>query len=1148
MGTQQMSPRAARTSTISGPLGIRMWQRCCQSLLVLMLCFLAACEGDSKAGNTMPDSTTSDPGLTASLDSHLQALTENLGLTGDPASRRGLVQTRPDEDPLVKLGQMLFFSQSLSGSFDVACASCHLPDLGGSDALSLSVGVVPVDRRVVGPMRQIDPARDRDPQADAGPNMHRNSITTFNAALYDRVMMFDGRIRVAGDNLAAGGKGLSIITPETAPNHDVSGVEGLLAVTSKFPVTNNNEMRGFYYADISNHDDFRRRLMERLKGTADWQFMSPGSGENWLALFRAGFQDDVSSADQLITLENTQRALGRFVESQIFVDTPWRSYLQGDASAISEPAKRGAVLFFETSANGGLGCSECHSGDRFTNEQFYNVGMPQIGRGFQGVDGADFGRWQHTRADEDMYAFRVPGLLNVDLTAPYGHAGTFASLESLLTYHVNPRAELESFDFSLQRLPQFVSSGINYPNARTHSYAAQAQANFDSSETLLPSRSLSAEQADHLIAFLRALTDRCAANVTCRSAWTPSADLDPDGHLLGVDNGLAPELLLEDVVTPDSYPDSVPLEWPGLPAVSNFSDLSGCSAGAVANSGASRFERRDSQLGLTAAHGFSVATWSYDERLINIETTMEAGGVSSVYLNDDCWPDVIMTGGDTSGLVAYINLGNGNGYLRNAGILGGDAAAEGYRRLTGVAVADLDGDYRRELVLGNLHNGYVQVLSPDAAGVFRSVAGLPMTRSTFGISLADYDADGYLDMMMGHWDADGVDGTAPAFWKGTGNALLNWDNEVKADTSYLNQKWSFTPAFADFRNVRRMDFALTVDFGTSTIMQNNQVSAGVFEFQNVTDRSVITDQNGMGSALGDIDNDGSVDWFVTAIKDPNGVAEANWGVSGNRLYRNISTPLSLAFEDITEQAGVRDGGWGWGACMADFNNDGFLDIFHVNGFGLIPEAVRSGFLAEFSETYAALAGEFIGVAPRLFINQGGGVFVDKTAEWGLDVPSEGRGLTCFDHDRDGDIDIALLDHSTGMQFFENQSGSGAQRGFLNIRVVGKAPNTDAIGTRVYVTANVGGSFGLQRQMRISQANSHFNSQDVPDLHFGLGEASSIASLRIEWPDNTGMICTNVSANQFLVFDQRDLIWPKLDFTAPLCAWYPNIAQIAFDAL
>jgi hypothetical protein len=78
---------------------------------------------------------------------------------------------------------------------------------------------------------------------------------------------------------------------------------------------------------------------------------------------------------------------------------------------------------------------------------------------------------------------------------------------------------------------------------------------------------------------------------------------------------------------------------------------------------------------------------------------------------------------------------------------------------------------------------------------------------------------------------------------------------------------------------------------------------------------------------------------------------------------------------------------------------------------------------------------------------------------------------------------------------------------------------------------------------VSEANSNFNSQNLPDLHFGLGEADAADVLRLEWTDGSGLICTDVPANQFLVFDQRDTDWPKADLGAPSCEWHSDIHAV-----
>src|SRR5690606_21804292 len=231
-----------------------------------------------------------------------------------------------------------------------------------------------------------------------------------------------------------------------------------------------------------------------------------------------------------------------------------------------------------------------------------------------------------------------------------------------------------------------------------------------------------------LLAFLDSLTDRCAADMACVGAWLPNPEEDPDGHLLGADNGLAPVLEDDDVVTPEDYPDEVSLQWPGLEALPVFDELGNDGdAGTAANQQTESVVRRDGQLGLTAEHGFNLETWTYGNRWINFEVTMIAGGVTSAYLDDDCWPDLVMTGGDASGLVPYRRLVAGQGFVKDVGLLDGQGAASSYSAVTGIAVADIDGDYRRELVLGNLHQGNVKILSRNASGQYQPVADLPMT-------------------------------------------------------------------------------------------------------------------------------------------------------------------------------------------------------------------------------------------------------------------------------------------------------------------------------------------------------------------------------------------------------------------------------------
>jgi len=900
------------------------------------------------------------------------------------------------------------------------------------------------------------------------------------------------------------------------------------------PIVNDNEMRGFFYTDMATPSDYREHLMQRLRGRVDTQYNPVrDAAANWLERFRAAFVQPEAQEDELINMLNVQRALAAYIKSQVFVDTPWRSYLQGDDRAISSTAKAGAMLFLSPTREGGLGCISCHSGDRFTDEAFHNVAFPQFGRGFGRAQRSDVGRWFETRMDADMQSFRTPSLLNVAVTAPYGHTGAFDTLEELLAYHANPRQAVDRYDFTLGHLAQFRDGKVSYPHAEGFTRDAISRGNFATSEQLLPARDLTRKEIKQLVAFLDTLTDRCVAQPACIGQWSPGVADDPDGHMLIRDRAYGTPASVEGAFSAYSAPE-VPLPFATLPPRETFADVTGCAdnIATARNSGKDSFMQRTAgDTGLLDRHGFKHSTWFRSQQSA-LEVAMMAGGVTAAYLDDDCWPDLAFSGGATSGMVFYRNQA-GKRFSRL------DLLADTTEReFSGAALADLNGDYRRELILGNVQAGSVPVYASSPGG-YSKIADLPMVRPTFGISFAPLDASDYPYLYLAHWSGGtGTNGKSPALWRSDGTRLYPWDGPGRTTSAFIDQRFNFTPKFADFTGDGRIDLVIASDFLTSAALRNvpDDTPAG-WHFQNETVESPITDQNGMGSTLLDIDNDGNLEWFVTSILDHTGVAAGNWGVTGNRLYRNTSTAHHMAFTDITDQAGVRDGYWGWGSCAADFNNDGFIDLFHVNGFGYIPDDVAiNGMARALQQHYRSTTSGFQAKPSRLFINNGDGTLSEKAEAWGIAAPSEGRGLACADFNRDGDTDIVVFDHSSRPQFFENHSGSGAGRHFIGVRLVGAAPNTDAIGAHVFVTADVGRGRGVQTQMRLAEANSNFNSQNLPDLSFGLGEARVVSRIRVVWPGGGEMSCENVGVNQFLVLDQR----------APRCPRLPAAKKAATD--
>ncbi len=1017
----------------------------------------------------------------SALDLALRARLAMSPMSGDPTAGHATLEV---DAPLARLGQQLFFSRSLSRDLDVACASCHHPSLAGADGLSLPVGVGAADPSRVGLGRFLSPASDDDPRSDSGPNVARNAPTTFNAALYDTRLYADGRIYVTDAIAPPGGAGAHIRTPDSRLGiPDPEAGPDLLAAAVRFEVVSAPQMAG--HQDDRTRAEHRAYIAARLRGETPESATFPRN--LWLERFREGFAEPTADAATLITFDRIAEAISAYLRSQIFVDHAFSRYLAGQSAALSDAQKRGALAFYTPTAEGGAGCASCHAGDTFTDERFHAVGFPQMGRGFE-VSRADYGRGALTGGgDSGRYAFRTPSLLNVGLTSPYGHAGTFDTLEAVVDFHVDPSAPTaEGFDGAA--LTQLAGTGFRYPWATELSTDVLA---YVSPAARAPG--LAPETRADLVAFLHALTDPCAADPSCIAPFVPDASVDPDGQQLqaAIFTPFGPAPL-----DPGARP------WPGDPGSATAApssvgiDLRALACGTRQQQGAasSSFVDRSVEVGFTHAHRFATSRYTSIE---SADLLLAAAGVSAGDLDGDCHPDLVFASGDEAGLVFYRNLG-GDGFARVSPSLELPRSA----LVSGVALVDLDGDRRTELVVGELGPGAIRVLEGDLVQGYTQVNAVPSARSSFGIAAGDLDGDGDPDLAVAHWDTRFPREASPLLLRNEGGlSLLPDDARWGVADLPGAHRYGFSPALVDMDLDGAVDLAIAADFGNSFFGLQR---AGTLV--DATDRSVITDANGMGMALGDFDADLDLDWFVTAIDWEYTGGSGPAPRLGNRLYRNDGAGV---FADVTDQAGVRHGEFGWGACAGDFDNDGDLDLFHVNGWANLPAGALAPAGNLPAANYAA-ALPFVATAPRLFENRGDGTFVDDTSAWGLDDVRQGRGVSCGDFDRDGDVDLVVAVNSGAPRYLENQRGAGLVRRFVGVRLEGPAANTDALGARVYVTA------AGRTQLRVAALYSHHLSHDPLDLHFGLGAAFYVEELRVVWPDGApDTVLRNLPVNRFV---------------------------------
>ena len=458
------------------------------------------------------------------LDAELRGTIAHQKLTGDPSQGRDLPGIN---DPLAQLGKQLFFTKALGGDKDAACVSCHHPLLGGGDRLALSIGVGTAYPDLLGPGRS---------HPSGAPNVPRNAPTTFNCALWDQVIFHDGRLESLDKIPGRSGAGpAGIRTPDVLPGlRDPLAGADLITAQSRFPITSPAEMLGYSVATHKPHRTIRAILSARLGdyGISEGQL----TDSRWPAAFERVF-GPAASVEELVTDQHIAAALGAYERSQVFVNTPWRAYVQGDDGTISQAAKRGARLFFRDPGAGGAGCVSCHSGDFFTDEQFYALAVPQVGPGKRDdpyydspdVQADDFGRWYATFDEADRYAFRTPTLLNVEVTGPYGHDGAYASLAGIIRHHLNPAEAVQHYDVAQ------LDPGVQ--TQRTAELTAKALAKLTEDRrlerTTLQDVRLTDRQLQDLIAFLQTLTDPCVKDPACLAPWLPTpGEADPDGQRL----------------------------------------------------------------------------------------------------------------------------------------------------------------------------------------------------------------------------------------------------------------------------------------------------------------------------------------------------------------------------------------------------------------------------------------------------------------------------------------------------------------------------------------------------------------------------------------------------------------------------------------
>lgn len=477
-------------------------------------------------------------------------------------------------------------------------------------------------------------------------------------------------------------------------------------------------------------------------------------------------------------------------------------------------------------------------------------------------------------------------------------------------------------------------------------------------------------------------------------------------------------------------------------------------------------------------------------------SAMHGGGVVGDFNNDGYHDIYVLAGGGTSD---YLYINNTDGTFSEQAADWGIAFAQ---HTFGASAADFNNDGYLDIFVTSYGDaafapaaGKMLLLKnngPDQDGnwSFSDVAvecGVNRlfgpTRDGLGSGWSDYDLDGDLDLMVSGYNElracnrlfrnDGPDQDGQYVF-----------TDVTADAGLERTGVpGFTPQFVDMDGDRYPELILIADTGTSRYYHND--GDGTFTDMTETVRGINT-ANAMGIDIGDINDDGLLDMYISSI------TYTTTGGPGNVLL--IQNPDG-SYDNTARDNGTYNGHWGWGVLMQDFDHDRDLDLAETNGF-----------LGAYGSDPAVL-----------FENLGdGNTFTEVAQQAGFMHNGQGRGMCRIDIENDGDLDIVIFENVGQLRLYENLLIDGDQtppdRNWVRINLDTRARDTLApqgLGAMVRVITDE-----QTRMLPIHCGTNHACSSPI-ETHAGLDSTATINAIQVEWSDGSFTTLGNVEANQIL---------------------------------
>ena len=541
--------------------------------------------------------------------------------------------------------------------------------------------------------------------------------------------------------------------------------------------------------------------------------------------------------------------------------------------------------------------------------------------------------------------------------------------------------------------------------------------------------------------------------------------------------------------------------------------------------------------------------------VLNFEYMFDGGGVGIGDINNDGLQDLYFTGSQVSSKL-YLNMGG----LKFKDITK-TAKVETKGWANGVSMADINQDGLLDIYvcIGGPRNSkdkdranLVYINKGDGTFVEKGKdLGIADTGYSIQAVFFDYDKDGDADLYlltnalvnysrlisrpkMFNGEAASTD----RLYKNNGDGTFT---NVSEQAGITIEGFGLGVSICDINNDGWLDIYVSNDFLTNDILYINNGN-GTFS-DKISTYIKHQSLNGMGMDISDINNDGLSDILVLDMLPQDN--KRNKQTVGYFSYDKYKLNMDLGympqylrntlqlnngngtFSEIGQLSGIHSTDWSWAPLIADFDNDGWKDIFITNGFRR--DVTNLDFINERKSSFGTQEAmlkdrlEKLKALPEvklhnyIYKNNGNLTFTDKVKDWGISIPSYSNGAAYADLDNDGDLDLVVNNIDDKAFIYKNNAtefgvSSSDKNHFLRIKLKG---TQEMIGTEVFLSAH-----GREQYQFYSPVRGYLSTTENA-IHFGLGTEEKVDSLRVIWPNGSSQTLKNIAADQLLVLDYKN---------------------------